>query len=173
HVGPMPLAEAMPILRALALALDAAHAKGIAHRDLKPENVFLARDPDGAAFPKLLDFGIAKLLTPDEDVRHHTGTGVPMGTPYYMSPEQCRGRDVDHRTDIYSFGIVAYRLLTGALPFQADDYVELLYKQINEEPEPPSSRTPSLSPAVDRAIAWMMQKDRDKRPPTVLEGVLA
>src|SRR5439155_24328515 len=85
----------------------------------------------------------------------------------------CRGSDVDHRTDIYSFGIVAYRLLTGTLPFQAEDYVELLFKQVNDEPAPPSSRTAGLPPSVDRAIAWMMQKDREKRPPTVLEGVLA
>ena len=100
RIGPLPLADALPILRAIARALDAAHAKGIAHRDLKPENIFLAHDADGATFPKLLDFGIAKLLQPEEDVRHRTGTGVPIGTPYYMSPEQCRGREVDHRTDV-------------------------------------------------------------------------
>ena len=173
RIGPLPLADALPILRAIARALDAAHAKGIAHRDLKPENIFLAHDADGATFPKLLDFGIAKLLQPEEDVRHRTGTGVPIGTPYYMSPEQCRGRDVDHRTDVYSFGIVAYRVLAGALPFEGEDYVDLLFKQVNEEPVRPSSRNPALPPSVDAAIAWMMAKDRDRRPATVLEGVLA
>ena len=171
--GRMPLDKALPILRAIARALDAAHAKGIAHRDLKPENIFLAHDTDGGTFPKLLDFGIAKLLAPEDDVRHRTGTGVPIGTPYYMSPEQCRGRDVDHRTDIYSFGIVIYRLLTGAFPFEGDDYVELLYQQTNKEPSPPSSLRPELPPSVDSAIAWMMRKDREARPPTVLEGVNA
>jgi len=171
--GAMPLAEAIPILRAIARALDAAHAKGIAHRDLKPENIFLASDPDGGVYPKLLDFGIAKLLAPEEQTMHRTGTGVPIGTPYYMSPEQCRGRDVDHRTDIYSFGIVIYRLLTGTLPFEADDYVELLFKQVNEEPSLPTNIKPELPPSVDIAIAWMMQKDRDKRPVTVLDGVNA
>jgi serine/threonine protein kinase len=170
--GTMPLAEAQPILRSIARALDAAHAKGIAHRDLKPENIFLAKDPDGGRFPKLLDFGIAKLMTPDDDPRLKTGTGVPIGTPYYMSPEQCRGKDVDHRTDIYSFGIVAYRLLTGTYPFDGD-YIELLTKQIGEEPELPSARNPVLPPSVDRAIAWMMQKDPAQRPRTVIAGVLA
>ncbi|HEX5058763.1 MAG TPA: protein kinase [Kofleriaceae bacterium] len=171
--GAMALEEAIPILRAIARALDAAHAKGIAHRDLKPENIFLANDPDGGVYPKLLDFGIAKLLAPEETTMHRTGTGVPIGTPYYMSPEQCRGRDVDHRTDIYSFGIVVYRMLTGALPFEAPDYVELLYKQVSEEPALPSRVNPKLPESVDIAIAWMMQKDREKRPKTVLEGVNA
>ena len=170
--GPLPLAEAVPILLALARALDAAHAKGIAHRDLKPENVFLACDPDGATFPKLLDFGIAKLLAPEVDVQHHTGTGVPMGTPSYMSPEQCRGRDVDHRTDIYSFGILTYRVLTGAFPF-IGDFMELMMKQTGEEPAPPSSHVPSLSRDVDEAIAWMMKKDRAERPPTLVDAVAA
>jgi eukaryotic-like serine/threonine-protein kinase len=171
--GPMPLDEAIPVLRSIARALDAAHAKGIAHRDLKPENIFLAQDADGVRFPKLLDFGIAKLLAPDDDVRHKTGTGVPIGTPYYMSPEQCRGREVDHRTDIYSFGIVTYRLLTGTYPFEGDDYMELLVKQMNDEPPAPSSRNEALTPAVDEAIAWMMRKDRAQRPPNVIEGVNA
>jgi serine/threonine protein kinase len=170
--GPMSLDEAIPIFRSIARALDAAHGKGIAHRDLKPENIFLANDPDGGRFPKLLDFGIAKLMAPEGDVRHRTGTGVPMGTPYYMSPEQCRGRDVDHRTDIYSFGIVIYRLLTGTYPFDGD-YIELMTKQLAEEAEPPSARNPSLGPSVDRAVAWMMKKDPAQRPRTVIAGVLA
>jgi serine/threonine-protein kinase len=171
--GAMSLDDAMPILRAIARALDAAHAKGIAHRDLKPENIFLASDQDGGVFPKLLDFGIAKLLAPEDDQRHRTGTGVPLGTPYYMSPEQCRGRDVDHRTDIYSCGILAFRMLTGTYPFEGEDYVELLFKQVNEEAPLASSRNAALPASVDTAIAWMMRKDREQRPRTVLEGVLA
>ncbi|MFT3691595.1 MAG: serine/threonine-protein kinase [Kofleriaceae bacterium] len=172
--GPLALADAVPILRAIGRALDAAHAKGIAHRDLKPENIFLARDADGALFPKLLDFGIAKLLGDDSgDIRHRTATGVPIGTPYYMSPEQCRGKDVDQRTDVYSFGILAYRLLTGAYPFDGDDYVELLFKQVNEEAPPPSSKNPALPATVDAAIAWMMRKDPAARPKTLAEALAA
>src|SRR5262249_29144162 len=91
--------EAMPILRGIARALDAAHAPGIPHPALKPENIFLVFDDDGTAFPKLLDFGIAKLLGDSASgvASHKTRTGTPLGTPYYMSPEQCRGRNVDHR----------------------------------------------------------------------------
>jgi serine/threonine-protein kinase len=170
--GKLTLAEALPILRALARALDAAHAKGIAHRDLKPENVFIARDADGARYPKLLDFGIAKLLAPEADVLHHTGTGVPLGTPYYMSPEQCRGRDVDHRTDIYSFGILTYRVLTGAYPFTGD-FMELMTAQITDEPAPPSSHRPELPASVDEAVAWMMRKDPAERPPAIGTAVVA
>jgi eukaryotic-like serine/threonine-protein kinase len=171
-VGQMPLAEAIPLLRSLARALDAAHAKGIAHRDLKPENVFLATDPDGTVFPKLLDFGIAKLLAqaPGE-AKHRTRTGAPIGTPYYMSPEQCRGRDVDHRTDIYAFGIVAYKLLTGEVPFDGEDYMEILLQQINDAPPPPSSKNPELPASVDAGVLWMLRKDPSERPPNLVTAV--
>ena len=164
HIGAgLPILEAIPILRAIGRALDAAHAKGIAHRDLKPENVFLARDSDGGVYPKLLDFGIAKLLGEAATTSHRTRTGSPIGTPYYMSPEQCRGQNVDHRTDIYAFGCVAYELLTGHVPFERDNHLDVLFAQINEEPEPPSSRA-SLPPAIDGAIAWLMKKDPAERP---------
>jgi len=170
--GALRVDEAMPILRAIARALDAAHAKGIAHRDLKPENIFLAHDGDGGVFPKLLDFGIAKLSGPEDQYAHKTGTGVPIGTPYYMSPEQCRGRDVDHRTDIYSFGVLTYRLLTGAYPFTGE-LIEILHKQMHEEPVPPSQVNPTLGADVDRAIAAMMNKDAAQRPPSVTAAVMA
>jgi tRNA A-37 threonylcarbamoyl transferase component Bud32 len=168
--GRLSLEEALPILRAVGRALDAAHAKGIAHRDLKPENIFIARDTDGDVFPKLLDFGVAKLLGNDESIAHRTGTGVPIGTPLYMSPEQCRGRDIDHRTDIYAFGILVYRLLTGAFPFEGD-MVDILHKQVHAEPPPPSSIVPMLPPAVDTAVAWMMRKDPAARPGSLVAAV--
>lgn len=170
---PLAFERAVPILRAIARALDAAHAKGIAHRDLKPENVFLASDPDGGVWPKLLDFGIAKLLAADDDQKHKTRTGIPIGTPFYMSPEQCRGKDVDHRTDFYAFGVVAYRMLTGVLPFDGDDYMTILMKQINDEPTPPSVLNGDIPPAVDDAIAWLMKKERDHRPPNLVTAMRA
>jgi serine/threonine-protein kinase len=175
HCGAVPLGDAIPILRAVARALDAAHAKGIAHRDLKPENIFLARESDGSVFPKLLDFGIAKLLgTAGAGApMHKTRTGAPIGTPYYMSPEQCRGRDVDHRTDIYAFGVVAYKLLTAVVPFDGEDYMDILLKQIGEEAAPPSTRLPGLPKAVDDAIAWMMKKDPAARPPNLITAMRA
>ena len=119
--GKLSLAEAMPIFRGIARALDAAHAKGILHRDLKPENIFLVMDDDGNIEPKLLDFGLVKLMSKEgssggESGSHKTKTGTPMGTPYYMSPEQCRGKEVDARTDVYSFGAMAFEVLTDPFP---------------------------------------------------------
>jgi serine/threonine-protein kinase len=163
---------ALPILRAIARALDAAHAKGIAHRDLKPENVFLAKDGDDY-FPKLLDFGIAKLLAADDGNKVKTRTGIPIGTPYYMSPEQCRGKDVDHRTDYYAFGVVAYQMLTGTYPIDADDYMSILMMQISEEPRPPSQVNPRLPAGIDDGIAWLMRKDPAERPPNLVTAVRA
>ena len=157
--GRVGLPTALPILTSLAKALDAAHAKGIAHRDLKAENVFLMRDPDGGMFPKLLDFGIAKLLGSDETLKHKTRTGAPIGTPYYRSPEQCRGRDVDQRTDIYAFGVLCYLMLTGSYPHDGDDYMDILMKQIQEDPALPSQVADDLPAGIDDAIMWMMAKD--------------
>jgi eukaryotic-like serine/threonine-protein kinase len=182
RLGHMSLAQALPILRAMARALDAAHGKGIAHRDLKPENIFLVRDPDNDdadgvagsvanAWPKLLDFGIAKLMAADDPNKHKTRTGIPIGTPYYMSPEQCRGKDVDHRTDFYAFGVVAYQMLTGVHPIDADDYMSIMMRQLTDEPTPASTLVPELPPGVDDAIAWLMKKNRDERPPNLVTAV--
>ena len=106
----------MPILRGVARALDAAHAKGIVHRDLKPENIFLVRGRGRHAVPEAPRLRHRQAARRAMGSSHKTQTGAPMGTPYYMSPEQCRGRDVDHRTDIYSFGVMTYEVLTGELP---------------------------------------------------------
>jgi eukaryotic-like serine/threonine-protein kinase len=170
--GKIALAEAISILRPLARALDAAHAKGIAHRDLKPDNIFLATDPDGEVHPKLLDFGIAKLFRA-ENTPHKTQTGIAMGTALYMSPEQCHGRDVDHRTDYYAFGVLAYQMLTGAVPIDGDDPMAIMMKQLSYEPPAPSSRVPELPTTVDDAIAWLMRKDPDNRPPSLIVAVRA
>ncbi|MGE3547535.1 MAG: serine/threonine-protein kinase, partial [Kofleriaceae bacterium] len=179
ETGGLPLGEALPILDGIARALDAAHAKGIAHRDLKPHNVFLSHK-DGKVHPKLLDFGIAKLFgDAGQGAMHRTRTGAPIGTPYYMSPEQCRGQNVDHRTDIYSFGCVAYQLLTGTLPFDGDNHLEILMQQTSNDPEPPSKRVadnsvlPPLPTQIDDAIAWMMRKDPNERPPNLAAAMRA
>jgi serine/threonine-protein kinase len=177
--GHLSVEEAVAVLRPVARALDAAHAAGIAHRDLKPENIFLSFDDDGAPFPKLLDFGIAKLMTPEATGAHpasgdprrgpsvKTRTGTPMGTPYYMSPEQCRGRNVDHRTDVYSFGIMLHQVLAGRLPIDGDDLMDLLIKQSTMPAPPLSSMAPHLSAALDAPILSMLEKEPDKRPPSV------
>ncbi|HEX5064322.1 MAG TPA: serine/threonine-protein kinase, partial [Kofleriaceae bacterium] len=164
RVGNLSIADALPILRAIAKALDAAHAKGITHRDLKAENVFLGTDSEGALFPKLLDFGIAKLLSADDGIKHKTRTGIAVGTPYYMSPEQCRGKDVDHRTDIYAFGVLMYRVLTGQYPFDADDPMSILMKHFNDDAPPPSTHLPDLPSTIDDVVLWMLAKDPADRP---------
>jgi serine/threonine-protein kinase len=169
----LPFDEAITILRTIARALDAAHACGIVHRDLKPENIFLARDAEGGHFPKLLDFGIAKLLDPEQQGKHKTTTGMPIGTPAYMSPEQCRGLEVDHRSDIYSFGVVAYRLLAGRLPFAGNQGMDLMLKHMNDEPPKASTFNPELSRTVDRALAWLLRKEPSERPPSVFAGAEA
>ncbi|MEO8702527.1 MAG: serine/threonine-protein kinase, partial [Kofleriaceae bacterium] len=171
--GRLSLADALPILRGIGRALDAAHAKGIAHRDLKAENVFLAQDEGAGVFPKLLDFGIAKLMAPEEGLKHKTRTGTPVGTPYYMSPEQCRGRDVDHRTDLYAFGVLAYLLLTGVFPHDADDYMSILMRQLTETPSAASTIAPELPHTVDDALAWLLAKDPADRPPSLRAAVAA
>ncbi len=171
--GRLPPAEALPILVKIARALDAAHAAGIAHRDLKPENVFLVFDEDGAIFPKLLDFGIAKLLGESSGTVHKTRTGHLIGTPLYMSPEQCRGKNVDHRTDIYSFGILAHELLAGAPPFDAENAFDLLIKHTSEAAPPVSTVATHLSPALDAPLLRMLEKDPASRPASLLEATVA
>jgi eukaryotic-like serine/threonine-protein kinase len=171
--GRLEPGEAIPILAKIARALDAAHAAGIAHRDLKPENVFLVHDEDAGLFPKLLDFGIAKLLGDSSGAQHKTRTGLAMGTPLYMSPEQCRGKNVDHRTDIYSFGIMAHELLTGCLPFDAEDAIDLLIKQTSEAAPPMSTVCPDVPQALDGPVLRMLEKEPAKRPRTLGEAVEA
>ncbi|APR77710.1 serine/threonine protein kinase [Minicystis rosea] len=163
--------EAMPIFRGIARAIDAAHAAGIAHRDLKPENVFLVIEDDETVFPKLLDFGIAKLLGESATSSHKTRTGAPLGTPYYMSPEQCRGRNVDHRTDLYSFGVLVFVSLTGKLPFEGEDVMELLIKHTSAPPPKPSEVCPGLPAALDAPVLAFLEKDPAQRPASLGAGL--
>lgn len=165
--GRLPVEEALPILRSISRALDAAHAAGIAHRDMKPENVFLCMDPEEPPFPKILDFGIAKLLSGEQSGTSKTKTGAIMGTPFYMSPEQCRGIQVDHRTDIYAFGVIAFQLLSGRVPFDGDNVMDVLMQHMTALPPRLSALMPDIPSAVDDAIARMLMKDAAERPQTV------
>ena len=168
--GRLDCARAIPILREVGRALDAAHQAGIAHRDLKPENIFLTFDEDGVIHPKLLDFGIAKLLG-DSTHSHKTQTGTMMGTAYYMSPEQCRGVDVDHRTDIYSFGCMVFQTLTGELPFGGDSQMDVLVKHLNEMPRPMSAVCPAVPSQLDEPVLAMLAKDAADRPSTLAAAI--
>src|SRR5438046_476732 len=128
--GPLPAALAVRILLQTASALAAAHAAGVIHRDLKPDNIHLAKNNT----VKILDFGVAKMA----GAGRLTRTGMVFGTPHYMSPEQASGADVDHRADIYAFGIVMYEMFTGKVPFEADSYMGVLTKHMFMDPDPPS-----------------------------------
>jgi serine/threonine-protein kinase len=154
---------ALPILRQVARALDAAHAQGIVHRDLKPENVYLVFDDEAGVSPKLLDFGIAKLLG-EESSGHKTRPGTPLGTPSYMSPEQCRGKAVDHRTDVYSLGVMTHEVLTGRPPFDGDSVMDVLVKHMAVEPPRMTTHCAELPPELDEPVLHMLEKEPEQRP---------
>jgi len=169
--GRLTIAEAVTLLRPIARALDAAHAAGIAHRDLKPENILLARDIEGGMLPKLLDFGIAKLL--DGEATHTTRPGATIGTPQYMSPEQCAGRAVDHQTDVYSFGVLLHEVLTGKRPFEGSSPLRVMALHLEREPPRASHDCSDLPEAVDAPILSMLAKGPAQRPASVSAGLEA
>jgi serine/threonine protein kinase len=163
--APLPPAAALPILDRIARALDAAHGAGIVHRDLKPANVFLAVDADGVQYPKLLDFGIAKLTREEEQYTgYRTHTGAMLGTPYYMSPEQCRGETVDHRTDIYAFGVMVHEMLSGELPFDGESLLKIMTMQTTAPPPRVSKQNAALAPEFDAPVLHMLEKQPANRP---------
>ena len=164
-IGAMNEGEAAGLLRAVCNALAAAHDKGIVHRDLKPDNIFLIPDLEtGGERPKLLDFGIAK-LTDLGSANAATKTGAVMGTPTYMSPEQCRGSsDVDHRADLYSIGCIYYQLLTGRPPFATQSAGEVIGMHLYVQPDPPSRHHAGISPDSDAVVMQLLAKDPAQRP---------
>ncbi len=159
----LPLEDVLSILDTIAIALDAAHRKGIVHRDLKPDNVFLAEVEGAKPAVKLLDFGIAKLTGSDSGTKR-TQTGNVMGTPAYISPEQARGQGVDHRTDLYAFGAVAYELLTGDLVFPATNAADMLAHHLFKAPPSVRERRPEIDPELDALITNLLAKDANDRP---------
>jgi serine/threonine protein kinase len=164
--GPLPLREVLSILSAIARALEAVHAAGVVHRDLKPDNVFLVADDDGLRI-KLLDFGIAK-LSADAPTVSRTATGMIMGTPLFMSPEQARGEMIDARTDIYSLGIMAYHMVCGETPFGREpSAIEVLSAHISKPPPLPSARQPGTPPSLEALIVAMLAKQPSARPALV------
>ncbi|HEY0195296.1 MAG TPA: serine/threonine-protein kinase [Kofleriaceae bacterium] len=163
--GPIAEGEAALLLRGVCIALSAAHDKGVVHRDLKPDNIFVLPDPDSALGErtKILDFGIAK-LTDVGPAGTATKTGAVMGTPTYMSPEQCRGSgDVDFRADLYSIGCMFYELVTGRPPFTSTGAGELIGSHLFVEPEPPSRFIAGLSAETEALIMRLLAKLPERR----------
>jgi serine/threonine protein kinase len=173
--GRLPIAATMTIVRAIARGLQAAHEQGIVHRDLKPDNIFLVPDPEQPAGErvKLLDFGIAKLAPMSGEVSQ-TRTGMVMGTPTYMAPEQCRGAgSVDHRADLYALGCVAYQMMCGQPPFVSDGAGDLIAHHLYFAPKPMRSLCPEIPADVDDLVLWLLQKDPAARPATAADLVRA
>jgi hypothetical protein len=170
--GRLPIGEAAAIARQVASAVGAAHASGIVHRDLKPENVFLCSGPPPRV--KILDFGIAKLIDPPPDSGRVTRTGMTVGTPRYMSPEQCRGvGSVDHRSDIYSLGCILFEMICGRPPFTHEGSGELIAAHLGEPPPRPLVFRADVPPAMERLIGWMLAKHPEDRPGDMAEVVAA
>ncbi len=154
---PVDIATALEIAAQAAAGVAQAHEHGVIHRDLKPANLFLTRDHRGDLLVKVLDFGIAKLAMEHSKL---TGTGVVVGTPNYMAPEQAFGEAVDGRADIYALGVILYEMVTGSVPFQADSPLAVLHQHTSRIPVPPSTRAPErdISPAVEALVMRCLAK---------------
>ncbi len=168
--GPMSGEEVGPIADQMCRALAAAHAKGIVHRDLKPHNIQIL-ERDGALLVKILDFGVAKILAaPDGSESVKTRTGSLMGTPLYMSPEQCKGAGLlDHRTDIYSLGVMLFEMLAGRPPFLAEGIGELFAMHMLEPAPNLLDFAPQTPPAMAAAVMKALNKELDDRFPSMEE----
>ena len=174
RLGRLPTGQAVEIIRQTASALAAAHSKGIIHRDLKPDNIFIVPDPEITERMKILDFGIAKLMEGEDAGSHRTGTGTIMGTPSYMSPEQCRGAGkVDLRADLYSLGCILFEMLCGQPPFVREGSGAVLGAHMYEPPPPPSSLEPAIAPALEAFILRLLAKEPAARFATATELIRA
>ena len=163
--------RALHIVAQIADALAASHERGVIHRDLKPDNIFLITRDGKPDFVKVLDFGLAKLTGTSGAVpAYTTDAGIVMGTPYYMSPEQCEGRaELDHRSDVYSLGVILFEMVTGQVPFAGEGYGEVLTKHISLPPPPARRLVPGLPIALDAILSRALAKDPEARYQTMAE----
>ncbi|MCT4354824.1 protein kinase [Streptomyces sp. Je 1-79] len=158
--GAMPADKALKVTADVLAALETSHEMGLVHRDIKPGNVMMTK----RGVVKVMDFGIARAM--QSGVTSMTQTGMVVGTPQYLSPEQALGRAVDARSDLYSVGIMLFQLLTGRLPFDADSPLAIAYAHVQEEPVAPSSINRSVTPAMDALVARALKKNPNERFPS-------
>ncbi|HRQ24479.1 MAG TPA: protein kinase, partial [Anaerolineales bacterium] len=156
---PISWNRAAPIIASVARALAAAHAQGIIHRDVKPSNILMANGRD----PMLADFGIAKLVESDADTSDLTGTGMGIGTPEYMAPEQASGKSIDHRADIYALGIVLYQMVTGRLPFKGDTPLAIMLLKNTQKVPNPRQYSPDLPRAAENILIKALARNPEER----------
>ena len=161
--GQLPIDEVRRVLREVADALAYAHGRGVIHRDIKPDNILLDKESGRAM---VTDFGIARAIQEGSDSRL-TATGVAIGTPAFMSPEQAAGdREIDGRTDLYALGVVAYQMLSGRLPFQASTTASMLMKQITERPTPVGQLRPDCPADLAATVMSLLEKEPENRVPS-------
>ena len=165
---PLSVSRILHLARQIAAGLSAAHAANIVHRDLKPDNIFLVERGTERDFVKILDFGIAKVSSSAEGARL-TRAGAVFGTPHYMSPEQAAGQPVDHRVDIYSFGVILYEMATGRRPFEADSFYQLMSMHISDPPLPPTAHRNDLPRAIEDIILQALAKAPAERQASMAE----
>jgi serine/threonine-protein kinase len=159
--GPLQPERALRLAKSIASALALAHRNQIIHRDLKPQNIMVSEDSEGREQPKLLDFGIAKTFESEGPAL--TSTGLVLGTPHYMSPEQAKGTAVDNRSDLYALGIILYEMLVGKVPFDDKSIPAILVKHLNEMPRPLSQLRPGLDPALEAIVLRCLEKEPANR----------
>ncbi len=170
-VNHLDVEDAVPIFKQVCSALGEAHRQGVVHRDIKPENIVLVERSGQRLFPIVVDFGIARLVQEESDVARITRTGTVCGSPTYMSPEQCTSSKVDHRSDIYSLGVVIYETLTGEVPFLSDELVKVMAMHLSDPPKPLNQVREDLHfpQALEEVVYKSLAKNPDHRYQTMDE----
>jgi eukaryotic-like serine/threonine-protein kinase len=171
RLGHIALADTVKFVKDMAGGLQVAHELKIVHRDLKPENVMICRAQDGTEYAVVMDFGLAKERKAEGELQKLTATGIILGTPEFMSPEQLRGKPLDPRTDIYSLALMTYEMLTGKLPFQGRTQQEMMIARLRSDPVPIRRMRPDfdIPEAVEKVLTKAMSRNPDDRYQTVIE----
>jgi eukaryotic-like serine/threonine-protein kinase len=171
RLGQITLDDTARFVRDMSEGLHVAHQLKIVHRDLKPENVMICRRPEGTEYAVVMDFGLAKERKAEGELQKLTATGIILGTPEFMSPEQLRGKTLDARTDIYSLSLMVYEMLTGKLPFQGRTQQEMMIARLRSDPIPLRRMRADLNlpEAVERVLGKAMQRSPDDRYQSTLE----